>query len=149
MRRNEINDSINIANEPAIAYGKRNVIEELLRFDGAEGLAVSGDVLDEIPKITQLPVIEIAEILEISKPNYYRKRAEDRLELKTIDKLSSLLCLYQQGVAAFNSLEDFNRWLSQENLHLGNRFPKLFLKTEQGRKRLSQAIGRIEHGIYG
>ena len=149
MRRYEENDVLSLASEPALSYGKRDVIEELLQFDGSDSLDVSGDILDEIPKITNLPVLEIAEILEISKPNYYRKRNEAKLELKTIDKLSSLLRLYQQGKEAFNGLEDFNRWLSQENLHFGNRLPRFFLKTEQGRRRLHQAIGRIEHGIYG
>ncbi|WP_425390098.1 antitoxin Xre/MbcA/ParS toxin-binding domain-containing protein [Ekhidna sp.] len=149
MRRYEESDVLSLASEPALSYGKRDVIEELLQFDGSDSLIVSGDILDEIPKITNLPVLEIAEILEISKPNYYRKRNEPKLELKTIDKLSSLLRLYQKGKEAFNGLEDFNRWLSQENLHFGNRLPRFFLKTEQGRRRLYQAIGRIEHGIYG
>jgi len=149
MRQHEEDDVLSLASEPAVAYRKRDVIRGLLQFDGSDPLAISGDILDEIPKITGLPVLEIADILEISKPNYYRKRNEARLELKTIDKLSALLRLYQQGKEAFENLEDFNRWLSQENLHFGNRLPRFFLKTEQGRRRLHQAIGRVEHGIYG
>ncbi|GAB4240225.1 MAG: hypothetical protein Tsb0034_16600 [Ekhidna sp.] len=149
MRRYRIPDSPLIAAEPAFSYTNKKIFEELIHFDGFSQLKVKGDFLDEIINITNLNVLDLADILEISKPNYYRKRQEPVLDIKTIDKLASLLKIYNQGVDAFGSISDFNRWLAQENLHLGNRAPKLFLKTERGRARLHQAIGRIEHGIYG
>ena len=149
MRRYEINETPSIVAESALAYDKKHTVEELIHFDGIKLLEVSGSFLDEVIKLTSLNVLDLAEILEISKPNYYRKRQEKNLDLKTIDKLASLLKIYNQGLEAFGSLTDFNRWLTQENLHLGNRPPRLFLKTEGGRARLHQAIGRIEHSIYG
>jgi uncharacterized protein (DUF2384 family) len=138
-----------LAAEPAMAYATKDLVQEVISFDGLKPLKVSGKFLDEVVSITGLSVLELAEILEISKPNYYRKRQDSSLDLKTIDKLSSLLRLFVQGVEAFGNLPDFNRWLTQENLHLGNIPPKVFLKTERGRARLHQALGRIEHGIYG
>ena len=149
MRQYEIPDSPLVVAEPALSYGKRHTLEELIHFDGIKSPDVSGSFLDEVTKLININVMDLSEILDISKPNYYRKRQEKNLDLKTIDKLASLLKIYNQGLEAFGSLSDFNRWLSQENLHLGNRPPKLFLKTEQGRARLHQAIGRVEHGIYG
>lgn len=149
MRQYENSNQSSLVLEPAIAYGKRQMFENLIQFDGLTSLELSGDTLDDVVNLTNLTVIELSEILEMSKPNYYRKRQEPRLDLKTIDKLAALLKIYDQGLDTFGSLLDFDRWLSQENFHLGNRPPRQFLKTERGRARLHQAIGRIEHGIYG
>ncbi|MEO1256330.1 MAG: antitoxin Xre/MbcA/ParS toxin-binding domain-containing protein [Bacteroidota bacterium] len=149
MRRYEIEDSLSLASETAVAYRQNTALKDLMQFDGINNAKIPGATLDDVITLTSLTVIELSEIIEISKPNYYRKRQEDQLDLKTIDKLASLIQLYDQGQSAFGSIKDFNRWLSQENLHLGNLTPKLYLKTEQGRKKLHQAIGRVEHGLYG
>lgn len=135
--------------EPAAVYGRKDGIAQLLKFNGLLSENISGSVLAEIPKVTNLSVKEIVEILEISKPNFYRQKSKLSLDIRIIDKLAVLLHLFNQGKNAFGGLRDFSRWLNQENLHLGNICPKILLKTETGRTRIEIALGRIEHGIYG
>jgi len=113
-------------------------------------LEIPGYVLEVIPKITNLAIIDVAEVLDISKSTYYRAKEEIILEMETVDKLSSVLKIYQRGLEAFEGdKEDLENWLHTKIPSLGNKKPFELLKTENGRQFVLAAIDRIEHSIYG
>ncbi len=132
--------------------GKRrlNNLRKLLGYEGVGELKIPGSFLSVMPKITNLPVTDVAQLLDISKSTYYRVKEEDILEMETVDKLSSVLRIYQRGLEAFeDDKEDFEDWLNTKIPSLGNKEPLELLKTENGRLAVRDAIDRIEHSVYG
>jgi len=132
--------------------GKRliNYLQKVLNYEGVGKLEIPGYVLEVIPKITNLAIIDVAEVLDISKSTYYRAKEEIILEMETVDKLSSVLKIYQRGLEAFEGdKEDLENWLHTKIPSLGNKKPFELLKTENGRQFVLAAIDRIEHSIYG
>jgi len=132
--------------------GKRliNYLSAILNYDGVGELKIPGNVLEVMLKITHFTIPEIAEVLDISKSTYYRTKDENVLEMETVDKLSSILKIYQRGLEAFEGdKDDFEYWLHTKIPSLGNKKPSELLKTENGRQSVLDAIDRIEHSIYG
>ena len=127
----------------------REQVEELLTYSGVGELKVEGEFLSIIPQIINLPVSEIAGLLGMSKSTYYRAREEKKLDVDTIDKLSSLFKIYQRGLEVFDSQEDFEDWLKTKVVSLGDQKPISLLKTENGRAAVLDTIGRVEYGVYG
>ena len=122
----------------------------LLTYEGVGELNVPGSFLASVPDITDFPVQEVVEILDISRSTYYRLKDEPRLGPETADKISSLLKLFYQGLEAFEgNKQDFRDWLQSSIPSLGLQKPINLLKTETGRMAIMDAIGRIEHNVYG
>jgi putative toxin-antitoxin system antitoxin component (TIGR02293 family) len=58
--------------------------------------------------------------------------------------------LFYQGVEAFEGdKQAFLDWLHISVPALGHQKPVDLLKTESGRKSISDAIARVEHNVYG
>ena len=122
----------------------------LLNYDGVGDLKIPGSFITSVPEITEFPVNEVAEILDISRSTYYRVKDEPQLDPETADKISSLLKLFYNGLEAFEGVkEDFRDWLNSRIPTLGNKKPVQLLKTESGRSAVLDAIARVEHNIYG
>ena len=136
----------------AALSGKRNKqwFLTLLTYQGAGALDVPGSFIGAVPEITEFPVHDVVEILDISRSTYYRLKDEPRLDPETADKISSLLKLFYQGLEAFEgNKQDFRDWLQSRIQSLGQQKPIDLLKTESGRIAVMNAIGRIEHNVYG
>lgn len=122
----------------------------LLSYDGIEELKIPGSFISVLPEITEFPVSDIVEILDISRSTYYRIKDELWLEPETADKISSLLKLFYYGLEAFEGKkEDFRDWLNTSIPTLDNKKPVHLLKTESGRTAVLDAIARVEHNVYG
>ncbi len=129
---------------------ERNWLLLLLSYDGIEELKVPGSFISVLPEITEFPVSDMVEILDISRSTYYRVKDEPRLEPETADKISSLLKLFYYGLEAFEgNKEDFRDWLNISIATLGDKKPAHLLKTESGRTAVLDAIARVEHNVYG
>ena len=122
----------------------------LLNYEGVGDLKIPGSFITSVPEITEFPVNEVAEILDISRSTYYRVKDEPRLDPETADKISSLLKLFYHGLEAFEGhKEDFRDWLNTSIATLGNKKPVHLMKTESGRAAVLDAIARVEHNVYG
>lgn len=122
----------------------------LLTYEGVGELNIPGSFIASVPDITEFPVNFVVQVLDISRSTYYRVKDEPTLDPDTADKISSLLKLFYQGVEAFEGNKtDFQDWLNTRIPALGHKKPVELLKTESGRMAVMDAIGRIEHGIYG
>lgn len=128
----------------------RHSLQILLSYEGAGELKIPGSFIAAIPEITNLPINDVAELLDISKSTYYRVKTEPHLETETADKISSVLKIFYRGLEAFEGIkEDFQDWLKTRIPTLGNEKPLELLKTENGRSAVLDAIDRIEHNVYG
>jgi putative toxin-antitoxin system antitoxin component (TIGR02293 family) len=132
--------------------GKRNKrwFLALLTYEGVGELKIPGSFIASVPEITEFPVQDVVEILDISRSTYYRLKDEPRLDPETADKISSLLKLFYQGLEAFEgNKQDFRDWLQSRIPNLGHKKPVDLLKTESGRISVMEAIGRVEYNVYG
>lgn len=127
----------------------RNKVKDMLAYEGIGELNIPGSFLGVIPEITHLPVVHIIDLLDISKSTYYRAKEDEVLDMETVDKLASILKLYQRGVEAFGDSEAFKDWLYTQVTSLGGQKPIDLLKTENGRLAILDAIDRVEYGVYG
>ncbi|MGK7390323.1 MAG: antitoxin Xre/MbcA/ParS toxin-binding domain-containing protein [Candidatus Cyclobacteriaceae bacterium M2_1C_046] len=150
----EVQHSTNISEEPLIRFNvKRKKVKEnvktLLNYEGVGEVQIPGSFLSVVTEITSLPVSLLIDILDISKSTFYRVKDESVLEQNAIDKLASLLKIYNSGLKAFNDKNDFYDWLTSRVVTLGNQRPVDLLKSENGRGAVADAIDRIEYGVYG
>lgn len=127
---------------------KRNV-RALLSYHGLSTVKIPGSFLNLVTEITSLPVSLLIDILKVSRSTFYRVKDEKELEQDMVDKLASILKLYNRGVKAFDDKEDFHSWLNTKITTLNNQKPLDLLRTENGRIAVSEAIDRVEYGIYG
>lgn len=126
------------------------LIDKLLSYDGYGEIEIPGSIIQFLPDITNLSVSNLADLLEMSTSSYYRKIRTGLLEMNSVDKMSSLLKIYQKGIEAFeNNREDFEEWLNTQIPSLGHIKPIELLKTENGRLTVLDAIDRVEHNVYG
>jgi putative toxin-antitoxin system antitoxin component (TIGR02293 family) len=125
-------------------------LQLLLSYEGVGALKIPGAFIAAVPEITEFPVQDVVEILDISRSTYYRLKDEPRLDPETADKIASLIKLFYQGLESFEgNKSDFRDWLNSSIATLGGKKPVHLLKTESGRMAVIDAIGRIEHNVYG
>lgn len=142
------------AEEPVIVSdlskkGQKQKVSDLLSYQGVKELTIPGSFLNIITEITSLPVTLLIDILQVSRSTFYRIKDDKKLEQDMVDKLASILKLYNRGVKAFESKEDFHTWLSSKVVTLNNQRPLDLLRSENGRLAVSEAIDRIEYSVYG
>lgn len=142
------------AEEPLLFTGikkksTKNDIKALLEYQGLKEISLSGSFLNLVLEVTGLPVTLLIDILNVSRSTFYRIKDEKSLEQDMVDKLASILKLYNKGVKAFESNADFHTWLNTKIITLHNQKPIDLLRTENGRLAVSEAIDRVEYGIYG
>jgi putative toxin-antitoxin system antitoxin component (TIGR02293 family) len=139
--------------EPAVSYNISviNFANQLISASASdlENLQIPGYFVKQLESATDLDAIQLASILGMSKSKYYRVLKEEVLELNEVDVLASLLKLWKMGINAFDQIaEDFDEFLNTTNTNLGRK-PIDLLKTENGRREVEKALGRIEYGLYG
>ena len=130
--------------------GHEHTLGELLAYEGVGELQIPGSFLSEVNTNLDLPVTRLTKILDVSKSKYYRILDETELDMTTIDKVSSLMKIYESGLEAFEgSFEEFSDWLYTKISSLSDRCPIDLLETENGRMAVLETIDRIEHNVYG
>lgn len=57
-----------------------------------------------------------------------------------------ILSLYEHGVDVFESKENFDKWLNNQNFYFDNKLPKNYLDTVSGIKFIDDRLTAIEYG---
>tara|TARA_B100002049_G_C15967270_1_gene327152 strand:- start:3 stop:512 length:510 start_codon:yes stop_codon:yes gene_type:complete len=93
---------------------------------------------------------DLSKYLQISKRTLEKKK-QDKLPLShtASDRLLELAELYDYGIEVFANKEKFEKWMNRKSLALGGIIPKDLLDTSHGIRIVRQALGRIEHGVFG
>ena len=92
---------------------------------------------------------ELAAMLHIPPRTLSRRKGAGRLEAMESDRLFRLARVFVHTVDVFGSLVGARRWLDSENRALGGRRPMDLLDTDAGVREVDDALGRIEHGLFG
>lgn len=108
---------------------------------GLEAKAIN-DLLD----LTGATQFDVAQILDLTEPTL-RKYIKEGKELNTglSEHILQLFELFDKGMDTFGSLEEFKRWLPQNNIGIGAR-PIDLLDTITGISMVMNELQRIDYG---
>ncbi|MGV8915025.1 MAG: antitoxin Xre/MbcA/ParS toxin-binding domain-containing protein [Kaistella sp.] len=76
----------------------------------------------------------------------YRNSTNLILKENTKEHVILILSLYKHGIEIFDTVENFESWLSKNNLVLDNRAPFDFLETISGIKFIDDRLTAMEYG---
>lgn len=81
----------------------------------------------------------------------FRLRVERPLTIEVILTMSEALPpdLLERTTRAFGSEQKARRWLTRPHDAFDGDTPREVARTEDGRDRIYDVLGRIEHGVYG
>ena len=128
----------------------RGHLNKVLNFNGMDDLDIPGKLLKELPDIINLSISQVTDALGISKSTYYRARNIRHLDHEIVDRMASLLKIYEKGIQAFNGdSEQFKAWLNTTIQNLGGRKPIELITSENGRISILQALSRVRYNVYG
>ena len=92
---------------------------------------------------------ELAATLHIHARTLSRRREAGRLEAMESDRLFRLARVVAHALSVFEATEQTRDWLESPNRSLGGLRPLDLLDTDAGAREVDDALGRIEHGIFG
>jgi uncharacterized protein (DUF2384 family) len=75
----------------------------------------------------------------------YRK-PENKLKDNLKEQLLLLLSLFKHGSEIFGSIEDFNKWLNEENFYFDGKAPVSYLNTIAGIRFVESRLIAMEYG---
>lgn len=89
----------------------------------------------------------ISDWLNISVKTFrnYRK-PENKLKENLKEQLILLLSLFKHGSEIFDSNEDFNKWLNEENFYFDGKAPVSYLNTIAGIRFVESRLTALEYG---
>ena len=104
--------------------------------------------IDVISKKLNKPVKSILDIINLPQTTYNKKKAEHSLLNSQNSELILLIFeLIDFGLEVFNNEEEkFLRWLTKNNLVLGNNAPESMLDTITGINEVKYSLNRLEFG---
>ena len=112
-----------------------------------EGLSFSS--LERMQKNLDLPLKELAELVDMSTRTLARRRARGRLEPDESDRLVRLSRVFAQTIELFEGdVVAARSWLRSSQPAFGGLTPFEMLKTEVGSREVEALIGRLEHGVF-
>ena len=113
--------------------------------ESAAGFPVTG-VYDLI-ELTHFNKEFFAGILNLSTKTLDRyRKAEKRLNPSSSELILTLISLYKKGEDLFGSMDEFQKWIGEPSIGLGNKIPKTMLGIPAGIDLIHDELIRIEYG---
>ncbi len=112
---------------------------------------VPSAMIDEMRKVLHLPSISIVAALIGMNARTAERRVGSRARLAPdeSERLIRLIRIYSQAVDTFESEENARNWLVRPLAIFKGKSPYKMVVTEPGARAVEQALGRIEHGVFG
>ncbi len=104
---------------------------------------------EAIVAILAISQAELAATLHIRARTLSRRKDAGRLEAMESDRLFRVARVVAHAVAVFEASARARDWLETPNRALGDQRPLELLDTDAGAREVDDALGRIEHGIFG
>ena len=98
-------------------------------------------------KKIDIPLYKICQLLPVDPRTLQRYTLKQRLSPNLSSLIVELVELFYQGQETFGDLQQFKAWLQVPNPSLGNKQPFQLLNHSQGIQLVSEALGRIAHGL--
>jgi putative toxin-antitoxin system antitoxin component (TIGR02293 family) len=90
---------------------------------------------------------ELAELVGISQPTFFRRRKQKRFHADESDHLMRFARVWSRAIDVFENEEGARDWLKQPALGLGGRIPLVVAKTEAGAHEVDVLLQRIDYGV--
>jgi len=98
---------------------------------------------------SNLPVAEIATLIELPQRTLARRKVVGRLSSEESERLLRLSRIFEKAVALFEGNVDAAvAWLRRPKRALGDKSPLTYSRTEVGARQVEDLIGALEHGIF-
>ncbi|MEM9593115.1 MAG: antitoxin Xre/MbcA/ParS toxin-binding domain-containing protein [Acidobacteriota bacterium] len=92
---------------------------------------------------------DLARALSIQPRTLSRRRTEGRFQATESDRLYRVARVLAHARAVLGTMPLAAQWMTRPNRALGGEEPIYLLDTDIGVQEVDDALGRIEHGIFG
>ena len=108
---------------------------------------VNSQYLNILKELTNLKDDILSNWLNINTRTFRNYRKSDiALKDNTKEHIVLLISLYKHGIEVFDSIENFDKWLTTENFLLDKKAPMEFLDTVSGLKFIDDKLTALEYG---
>lgn len=108
---------------------------------------VNSQYLNILKELTNLKDDILSNWLNINTRTFRNYRKSDIvLKDNTKEHIVLLISLYKHGIEVFDSIENFDKWLTTENFLLDKKAPMDFLDTVSGLKFIDDKLTALEYG---
>jgi putative toxin-antitoxin system antitoxin component (TIGR02293 family) len=90
---------------------------------------------------------ELAELVGISAPTFFRRRRAKRFTTDESDHIMRFARLWSLALDVFGNETGARTWLKEEAFGLGGRIPLQVAKTETGAREVETLLHRIDYGV--
>lgn len=101
-----------------------------------------------LAEVMEIPMKDIANLLNISYKTLGRKRKTDVLGSLTSSLLIEMVSTIANGLGVFEDTKRLNSWLQRENSSLHGMRPIELFRTPTGIRMVNGILNKIEEGIY-
>lgn len=155
---------VNLIKEPEVFYLLENPFDRIIGVLG--GVGQVGQVVNSdidliritrkgLPKSVVYSVCEalnismdrLSDLLHVSHRTLQRKADDDLLSVSNSEQLFEIAEVVSEGIAIFETLDGFRKWLHSTPYIFNGQKPLDFLDTRFGIQYVKNMMGRIAHGI--
>ena len=90
----------------------------------------------------------ITNILHITERTLQRKKDLDLINESLSEHIIQIAEVYSRGNDVFDTIEDFQVWITASNTALGNKKPIELLSSRYGAQLVLDELGRVEYGVF-
>ena len=124
-------------------------LENRLDFIKLCSRGIRKESLSDLERYLYFTKAQIAHLLDISQRTLQRYSDNDYLSSSISEKVLNVAEVIARGVEVFGDKKNFLAWMSQPNTAFANLSPFDLLTSRFGAEMILDALGRIEHGVYG
>jgi putative toxin-antitoxin system antitoxin component (TIGR02293 family) len=109
---------------------------------------ITKNQLEAIKSETDFDYRTLSGLLSVSRTTLIKKKGDQKFDQPTSERILILAEFINFGREVFDSREQFNAWLKEPSIALGNKTPLELLDTVYGIEEVKKELGRIEYGVY-
>lgn len=135
----------------SVLGGKRALTNHILNEMDLVKQAEVGVPMTSVKSVSDflgISLDKMSQLLNVSLRTFQRKKEEDIMNAAVSQKTIDLAEVAARGIEVFGNKANFNAWLVEPLLSLGNKAPVDLLNTSTGTRLVMQTLGRLQHGIY-
>jgi putative toxin-antitoxin system antitoxin component (TIGR02293 family) len=104
--------------------------------------------LEALQRRYQITQAQIQYLIDISERTFARRKVEQVLNKSESDRLYRVARIAAFAEEVLGSAQAAERWLKEPIPALGRVTPLSLLDTDEGAQRVTDILGRIDHGVY-
>lgn len=102
---------------------------------------------DLLAKALGVSLAELADLLGISQPTFFRRKTQKHFPLSESDHIMRFWRLWSLAEEVFENEDGARQWLRESQVGLQGRIPLHVAKSEAGAREVETLLQRIDYGI--